>query len=66
MTKAQAEKAVDRFAKNLEVELYSRYQVCNDASATPSSILLAVANAINYVRTQSARLSHLSRKKGKR
>jgi hypothetical protein len=34
------------FILNLERSLEERYQLCNDGAATPSSILLAVLNAV--------------------
>ncbi len=40
----------DVFADTLEKELHERYQVCNDAATTPSSILLAVLNAVAEAR----------------
>ncbi|CAA2393602.1 hypothetical protein [Xanthomonas phage Tabio] len=39
----------DRWAA-LEKELADRYQLCNDGAATPSSILLAVLNAVASAR----------------
>ena len=38
---------LEAFVANLEKSLHRRYQECNDGSATPSSILLAVLNAVN-------------------
>lgn len=38
----------------LEAELKARYDVCEDVSATPSSILLAVLNAVAEVNRAAA------------
>lgn len=40
----------DIFTRALESELHERYQVCEDHAATPSSILLAVLNAVAEAR----------------
>jgi hypothetical protein len=40
----------NEFSARLMRELYSRYQVCEDFAATPSSVLLATVNAIAKVR----------------
>jgi hypothetical protein len=37
------------FIVRLQTELYERYQLCEDGMATPSSILLAVTNAVAKV-----------------
>lgn len=37
---------LEAFIENLERSLHRRYQECNDGAATPSSILLAVLNAV--------------------
>jgi hypothetical protein len=37
---------LEAFVANLERSLERRYNACNDAGATPSSILLAVLNAV--------------------
>jgi hypothetical protein len=42
--------SVDAALRELGNNIYQRYMACNDAFATPSSLLLAVANAIEDVR----------------
>lgn len=37
---------LEAFVENLERQLGWRYQDCSEAAATPSSILLAVLNAV--------------------
>lgn len=37
---------LEAFVANLELSLKRRYDQCNDSAATPSSILLAVLNAV--------------------
>ena len=37
---------LEAFVINLEKSLHHRYQQCEDGAATPSSILLAVLNAV--------------------
>ncbi len=41
---------MDEFTARLMIEIHERYEKCEDFAATPSSILLAVANAIAKVR----------------
>lgn len=41
---------VEEMLDRLEAELHRRYYECNDAFATPSSILLAVLNALAEAR----------------
>jgi hypothetical protein len=42
----------NEFSARLMLELHSRYEKCEDFNATPSSILLAVINAIAHVRDE--------------
>lgn len=42
---------IDQFSARLMVEIHARYLICEDFAATPSSILLAVVNAIAKVRS---------------
>jgi hypothetical protein len=44
------EDQTERFAYKLESELIDRYNACEDGFATPSSILLAVLNAVSEAR----------------
>ena len=41
------------FEQALEDELFRRYMLCEDHAATPSSILLAVTNAVAAAREAS-------------
>lgn len=41
------------FEEALERELFRRYVLCEDHAATPSSILLAVMNAVAAAREES-------------
>lgn len=45
MTERQSE-PLDRFVAELERSLLERFNLCNDAAVTPSTILLAVLNAV--------------------
>lgn len=40
----------EEFTMRLMLEMHERYECCEDFAATPSSILLAVVNAIAKVR----------------
>ena len=44
---------LETFVCSLEKELHDRYQLCEDHAATPSSILLAVLNAVAAARVES-------------
>jgi len=43
----------DVFVSNFETELKRRYDACEDFAATPSSILLAVLNAVAEARKRT-------------
>jgi len=43
----------DKFVAALERSLKERYDVCQDFAATPSSILLAVLNAVAEARVEA-------------
>lgn len=43
----------DIFAATLESELEERYRQCEDFAATPSSLILAVLNAVAQARVAS-------------
>ena len=43
----------DIFILVLERELKARYDVCQDFAATPSSVLLAVLNAVTVARVEA-------------
>jgi hypothetical protein len=43
---------LDVFMQALERSLHERYEQCQDFAATPSSILLAVLNAVNEARQE--------------
>jgi hypothetical protein len=47
---------IDFFMAKLENDLYERYQVCEGAYATPSSILRAVLNAVAEARKKTIEL----------
>lgn len=44
---------LDIFIKAFETSLYRRYHACEDFAATPSSILLAVTNAVAEAREEA-------------
>ncbi len=43
---------LEEFTMRLMLEVHDRYQKCEDFAATPSSILLAITNAIAKVREE--------------
>jgi hypothetical protein len=50
----------DVFAEKLEQELLWRFKVCEDHSATPSSIILCVLNAVVEARKEVEKLNTLA------